>query len=140
MVVIVTALGEGADGHAAIIAPIRCNHEWHGQANQIVLASAVAARPRGQSAVARGAPGAPRAWVGQGDHRGHLAPSRISARTFFNYLPHQRAASRYGPSDLAAELAAEFVAGVGGPTRPVFCGLLPNSFPGGAPSSVTFLP
>jgi AcrR family transcriptional regulator len=34
----------------------------------------------------------------------------ISTRTFFNYFPNKEAAIAYGPSDLPAELAAEFVA------------------------------
>jgi AcrR family transcriptional regulator len=33
----------------------------------------------------------------------------ISTRTFFNYFPNKEAAIAYGPSDLPAELAAEFV-------------------------------
>ena len=34
----------------------------------------------------------------------------ISTRTFFNYFPNKESAIAYGPSDLPAELAAEFVA------------------------------
>jgi AcrR family transcriptional regulator len=34
----------------------------------------------------------------------------ISTRTFFNYFPNKEAAIAYGPSDLPAELAEEFVA------------------------------
>jgi AcrR family transcriptional regulator len=34
----------------------------------------------------------------------------ISTRTFFNYFPNKESAIAYGPSDLAAELAADFVA------------------------------
>lgn len=34
----------------------------------------------------------------------------ISTRTFFNYFPNKEAAIAYGPSDLPAELADEFVA------------------------------
>lgn len=34
----------------------------------------------------------------------------ISARTFFNYFPNKESAIAYGPSDIPAELVAEFVA------------------------------
>jgi AcrR family transcriptional regulator len=34
----------------------------------------------------------------------------ISTRTFFNYFPNKEAAIAYGPSDIPAELAADFVA------------------------------
>ncbi len=34
----------------------------------------------------------------------------ISTRTFFNYFPNKESAIAYGPSDLPAELAADFVA------------------------------
>ena len=38
------------------------------------------------------------------------AQAGISTRTFFNYFPNKEAAIAYGPSDLPAELADEFVA------------------------------
>jgi AcrR family transcriptional regulator len=34
----------------------------------------------------------------------------VSTRTFFNYFPTKESAIAYGPSDLPAELAADFVA------------------------------
>ena len=34
----------------------------------------------------------------------------ISTRTFFNYFPNKESAIAYGPSDIPAELGAEFVA------------------------------
>src|ERR1700752_5103986 len=38
----------------------------------------------------------------------------ISTRTFFNYFPNKESAIAYGPSDLAPDLAEDFVAA--GPT------------------------
>jgi AcrR family transcriptional regulator len=38
------------------------------------------------------------------------AEAGISSRTFFNYFPNKESAIAYGPSDIPAELVAEFVA------------------------------
>lgn len=38
------------------------------------------------------------------------AEAGISTRTFFNYFPNKESAIAYGPSDIPAELVAEFVA------------------------------
>ena len=41
----------------------------------------------------------------------------ISTRTFFNYFPNKESAIAYGPSDIPAELVADFVAAGPAPTR-----------------------
>src|ERR1700721_1500061 len=38
------------------------------------------------------------------------AEAGISVRTFFNYFPNKESAIAYGPSDIPAELVADFVA------------------------------
>jgi len=38
------------------------------------------------------------------------AEAGVSTRTFFNYFPNKESALAYGPSDIPAELAEEFVA------------------------------
>ncbi|SOX54359.1 TetR family transcriptional regulator [Mycobacterium ahvazicum] len=43
------------------------------------------------------------------------AEAGISTRTFFNYFPNKESAIAYGPSDIPAELVADFVAA--GPAR-----------------------
>lgn len=48
----------------------------------------------------------------------------ISTRTFFNYFPNKEAAIAYGPSDLPAELAEEFVAAGPAPLSVVLADLI----------------
>jgi len=48
----------------------------------------------------------------------------ISTRTFFNYFPNKEAAIAYGPSDLPAELAEEFVAAGPAPYSAVLAELI----------------
>ncbi|WP_205873225.1 TetR family transcriptional regulator [Mycobacterium camsae] len=48
----------------------------------------------------------------------------ISTRTFFNYFPNKEAAIAYGPSDLPAELADEFVAAGPAPYSVVLADLI----------------
>lgn len=48
----------------------------------------------------------------------------ISTRTFFNYFPNKEAAVAYGPSDVPAELAAEFVSGGPAPLPTVLAELI----------------
>jgi AcrR family transcriptional regulator len=48
----------------------------------------------------------------------------ISARTFFNYFPTKESAIAYGPSDLPAELAEDFVAAGPAPYRVVLSELI----------------
>lgn len=48
----------------------------------------------------------------------------ISTRTFFNYFPNKEAAIAYGPSDLPAELAEEFVAAGPAPLSVVLAELI----------------
>ncbi len=48
----------------------------------------------------------------------------ISTRTFFNYFPNKEAAIAYGPSDLPAELAEEFVAAGPAPYSVVLADLI----------------
>lgn len=52
------------------------------------------------------------------------AQAGISTRTFFNYFPNKEAAVAYGPSDIPAELAAEFVAAGPAPLRTVLAELI----------------
>jgi AcrR family transcriptional regulator len=48
----------------------------------------------------------------------------ISTRTFFNYFPNKESAIAYGPSDLSAELAEDFVAAGPAPYRVVLAELI----------------
>src|ERR1700756_2495050 len=48
----------------------------------------------------------------------------ISTRTFFNYFPNKESAIAYGPSDLPAALAEDFVAAGGTSYRVVLAGLI----------------
>jgi AcrR family transcriptional regulator len=48
----------------------------------------------------------------------------ISTRTFFNYFPNKESAIAYGPSDLPAELAEDFVAAGPAPYRVVLAELI----------------
>jgi AcrR family transcriptional regulator len=52
------------------------------------------------------------------------AEAGISPRTFFNYFPTKESAIAYGPSDLPAELAEEFVAAGPAPYRVVLAELI----------------
>lgn len=52
------------------------------------------------------------------------AEAGISTRTFFNYFPTKESAIAYGPSDLPAELAEEFVAAGPAPYRVVLSELI----------------
>lgn len=45
------------------------------------------------------------------------AEAGVSTRTFFNYFPNKESALAYGPSDIPAELAEDFVAAGPAPTR-----------------------
>src|SRR5271166_138064 len=47
------------------------------------------------------------------------AEAGISTRTFFNYFPTKESAIAYGPSDLPAELAEDFIAAGPAPYRVV---------------------
>jgi len=52
------------------------------------------------------------------------AEAGISTRTFFNYFPNKESAIAYGPSDLPAELAEDFVAAGAAPYRVVLAQLI----------------
>ena len=52
------------------------------------------------------------------------AEAGISTRTFFNYFPNKESAIAYGPSDLPAELAEDFVAAGAAPYRVVLAELI----------------
>jgi AcrR family transcriptional regulator len=52
------------------------------------------------------------------------AEAGISTRTFFNYFPTKESAIAYGPSDLPAELAEDFVAAGPAPYRVVLAELI----------------